>query len=407
MFYEKRQNQSGNRQIWWRSVPYQAEEQLFINGFPDFDCRNPKVVDDNFLIFECNAQGNYDLYWIKFDETGPIGNTFQFTNTDYDENSFYGTNSSSICCWESEGDIIVANIQSSGDTLQFTNLEIIDTGNCLEPVCKNNFISWRKVENEESHIYYSKIDWSSTEWSEPDTIIQTNDNTNLSISRTVEGCGEGYILSWQSSDSIHFSGTPGYYLEISTPNIEGIDHYDEPTSFNLVFLTGDYLPELYSFAGEVGTTRDIYIMEYWFSNDPINITNDPEVNKNPELFSGGEYGYYYDVFNIWQTEINGYDVLYLSTASYVFGAIKENNAIHLDISPNPVSSNQNIRIHTSEDISIYTAQVYSATGNLILKTDFNPHIHKYEINLRNTLPGVYFIKIQTSKGKVVRKLIKE
>ncbi|NOX46621.1 MAG: T9SS type A sorting domain-containing protein [Chlorobi bacterium] len=121
----------------------------------------------------------------------------------------------------------------------------------------------------------------------------------------------------------------------------------------------------------------------------------------------GEYGYYYDVFDIWQTEIEGYDVLFLSKASYVFGAIKENSAIHLDISPNPISSNQNIRIHTSEDISIYTAQVYSAKGNLILKTDLNPHIHKYEINLGNTKAGVYILKIQTSKGIVVRKLIKK
>jgi hypothetical protein len=407
MFYEKRESQSGNGQIWWRSIPYPEDEQLFINGFPDFDCRNPKVVGNNFLIFECNAQGNYNLYGIKFDETGPVGNSFQLTNTDYDVNSFFNSKSFTICCWETEGNIIVADIQYFQDSIQFADIEIIDTANCFDPVCKNNFIAWRKVEEGESHIFYSEIEYPSTEWSEPDTITQTNDNTQLSISRTLDWFDGGDILCWQSSDSIHFSGTPGWNLEISTPDIEGIDQYYEPTSFDLVFLTDDYFPSLYSFAGEAGSIRDIYINDYWFSNDPINITNDPEINKNPELFFGGEHGYYYDVFNIWQTEIEGYDVLFLSKASYIFGAIKENNAIHLDISPNPVGNGQNIIISSTENIKIYSAQVYSISGKFILKRDFESNYEKYEIDLGNALPGVYFIKIQTSKGEMLRKLIKK
>ena len=406
LFYEKRQSPTGNGQIWWRSVPYQAEEQLFVNGFPDFDCRNPKVMGNSFLIFECNALGDYDLYGIKFDETGPIGNTFRLTDTENDENSFYGTNSSSICCWESEGDIIVANIQNSGDTLEFTDIETIDTANCLDPVCKYHFIAWRKIENEESHIYYSEIKYPSTQWSEPDTVIQTNDNTHLSTSRSIDWGDEGSVLCWQSPDSIHFSGTPGLNLEISTPDIEGIDQYFEPTSFDLVFLTDKYFPSLYSFAGKAGPIRDIYINDFWFSSDPINITNDSLANKNPKLLFGGDHGYYYDVFDIWQTVIDGYDVLFMSKASYLFGAIKENDAIQLNIFPNPVSKNQNIIITSTENIKIHSAQIYSVSGKLVSETDFDPNTVKYEINMENALPGVYFINVHTSKGDVVRKLIK-
>ncbi len=411
IFYEKRQSLSGNREIWWKN-PYGpiSEEQVLIGGFAEIDYRNPKVINYNFLIFECNATNNdkYDIFGVKFDENGLVGNSFRLTNTEYDENSFYGTSTSPVCCWEGEGDIFVANIESIQDTLQFTNIEIIDTANCLEPVCKSNFIAWRKVENGESHIYYSEIEYPSTQWSDPDTIIQTNDNTNLSISRAIDYWGEeGSLLCWQSSDSIHFSGTPGWNIEIITPGIEGIDHYYEPTSFDLDFLTDDYFPGLCSFAGETGSIRDIYINDYWFFSNPVNITNDPEVNKNPELFFGGEFNYYYDVFNIWQTEKNGYDVLYMSTASYLLGAINENKSPQIEISPNPVSNNQNIIISPAENISIHSAQIYFVSGKLILETNFNEGSGQYEIDLGNALPGVYLIKVQTSNGEVVRKLIKK
>jgi hypothetical protein len=253
MFYEKKQSQSGNSEIWWRKISDPtSDEQMLIGGFPEADYRNPKVVPGHFLIFECNAtnNGNYDIWGVKFDENGLAGNSCRLTDTENDENSFYNTISN--CCWENDGNIYAAIIHYVQDTLQFTDIEIIDTANCYDPVCKYHFIAWRKTENEESHIYYSEIEYPSTQWSEPDTIIQTNDNTQLSISRTLDWFDGGDILCWQSSDSIHFSGTPGWNLEISTPNIEGIDQYYEPTSFDLVFLTDDYFPSLYSFAGEAG-----------------------------------------------------------------------------------------------------------------------------------------------------------
>ena len=409
MFYEKKQSQSGNREIWWKKISgSMSDEQMLIGGYPEADYRNPKIVNYNFLVFECNATNNdqYDLFGVKFDENGLVGNSFKLTNTDYDENSFYGESYSGICCWESEGDIIVANIQNSQDTLQLTNIEIIDTVNCFDPVCKDGFISWRKVEDNESHIYYSEIDWPSTEWSAPDTIFQTNDNINLSLSKSLYGF-EGRNLCWQGSGKIYFSDTPnGYIAEISSPEILGIDNYYEPTAFNLEFIT-DYSPELYSFAGEAGPIRDIYIKVEMFSDDVINITDDTLKNKNPKLFYGGGNSYSYNVHNIWQTEINDFDVLYMSMASYLFGAIKENDAFRLEISPNPVSNNQNITISSPENISIYSAQIYSVSGELILKTGFDSHSSNYEINMRNTLPGVSFIKIQTSKGEVTRKLIKK
>ena len=402
MFYEK------SSTIWWKKISEpMSDEQMLISGWPEVNYRNPKVVNYNFLIFECNATNNdqYEIFGVKFDENGLVGNSFQLTNTNYDENSFYATNSSSICCWESEGNIIVADIQNSGDTLQFTNLEIIDSGNCFDPVCKNGFISWRKIEANESHIYYSEKPWTIPEWSDPEIITQTGNNTNLSLSRTLNWFEGGYHLCWQSPNLIYFCEVPSINIQISSPDIPGIDNYFEPTAFNLVIAV-DYTPELYSFAGETNSIRNIYIKDDMYSGEVVNITDDTLVNKNPQMFAGSEYSYHYDVYNSWQTEIDGYDVLFMSMASYLFGEINENNAIHFEISPNPASNNQNITISTAENIKVYSAQIYSVSGELILKTDFDPNSNNYEIDLGEALPGVYFIKFQTLEGEVVRKVIK-
>ena len=412
MFYEKRQNQTGNSEIWWKKISYpMSNEQMLIGGYPEADYRNPKVVSGNFLIFECNAtnNGNYDILGVKFDENGLVGNTFRLTNTEQDENSFFGTRSLSICCWENDGGIYVANIDYVADTLRFTDIETIDTLNCFDPVCTFTSIAWRKTENNESHIYYSIRPWGEPEWTEPDTIMQTNDNTRLSISRTLDFMGGGNYFCWQSPGNIYYCEIPLNWVNITSPDIEGIDNYYEPTAFDPI-ITVDYVNSinaLYSFVGETNSIRNIYIVDEMLTGEVVNITNDTLVNKNPTMFAGKIFNFSYDVYNVWQTEIVGHDVLFSSMATYLFGGIDENKNIKINIFPNPVSKNQNITINSTENIKIHSAQVYSVSGKLVSETDFEPNTVKYEIDLGNSLPGVYFIKIQTSKGKTVRKFIRK
>ena len=406
MFYEKRQSQSGLSQIWWKKISDpMSEEQMLIGGWPEVDYRNPQVLFNSFLIFECNVFGNYDIFGVKFDEFGVVGDAFQLTNTEYDENSFFGGNYYlDLCCWEREGNIIAATAQPSQDTLKFVTLETIDSENCYDPVCRDRYIAWRKVENNESHIYYSTLSYPYTQWSDPDTIIKTKNNINLSLSRGVEDFG-GYHICWQASDKIYFTSTWGSTIQISSPEIPGIENYYEPTAFNLIILLED-IPGLFSFAGQTGSSRDIYIIDN-FSGYILNITEDYYINKNPRLFGGRVEWPYYEIINIWQTEINGYDVLYESHAWYMAtGGINEDELFQLFISPNPVVDNQKITINSSENILVNSVQVYSAAGDLILEKNFYSQSHHYEIDLNNALPGVYFIKIQTSHGETVRKIIK-
>ncbi len=406
MFYEK--GPVGVRQIWWKKISDpMSEEQMLIGGYPEVDYRNPQILVNGFLIFECNIFENYDLFGVKFDESGLVGDSFRLTNTEYDENSFFGnTYYSYMCCWESEGNIIAATAQYSQDTLEFTDLEIVVSENCFDPICKNNYIAWRKVENNESHIYYSRKTYPLYQWSDPDTVIKTNDNTNLSLSTTVPELEGGYNLCWEAADKIYFSDTWGPNIQISTPEIPGIENYYEPSAFHLILLT-ESIPELYTFTGEAGSDRDIYIIDNMFSGEVLNITEDTLINKKPRLFSGRIDWPYYEIFNIWQTEIDGFDVLFESHALYMAtGGIDEDELFQLYISPNPVGDNQNIVINSSENILVNAVQVYSVAGDLILEKNFNSQSHQYEIDLNKNLPGVYFIKIQTSRGETVRKLIK-
>jgi len=405
MFYEKRQSPEGLSQIWWKEISDTlAEEQLFIEGLPEFDYRNPKVLTNDILVYESNISGNYDLYGVKFDEFGTIGNSFQLTDTEYDETSFFGENYwLPYCCWESNGDIIIADIEYSPqqDSLQFINLITIDSGNCLNPSIVWNFITWRKIEDNESHIYSSSFEWPANEWSGPDTITEANNNINLSVARSNWDGGESFC--WESSNKIYLRSKNGTQQEFS-PDFSGIDNYHDPTSYNIHFFSKD-LPEIYSFVGETNSITNIYIQEANYYYDPIKITNDTLVQKKPRLLTGRHFDGGFDAHNIWQTAINGYDVLFDSYRSYITAGIKEHNNTLLTISPNPVSNNQNIKISSPDNISIYSAQIYSVSGELILKTDFNSKSQQHEIDLKNALPGVYFIKIQTSQGESVKKLI--
>lgn len=379
---------------------------MLIGGWPEVDYRNPQIWYDCFLIFECNVYGNYDIFGVKFDVNGLAGDAFQLTDTEYDENTFFCIGDYlGQCCWESQGSIIAAELQISQDTLKFAELETIDSVNCFEPVCRDNYIAWRKVENNESHIYYSKKNYPDYQWSVPDTIIQTNDNLNLSISNS-NGM-EGYTICWQASDKIYFTDTWwGYNPQISSPEIPGIEKYYEPTAFNIDMIL-DELPNLYSFSGQTATSRDIYVADEFFSVYVLNITNDSLVNKNPMLFFGRVVWPNFEVINIWQTEIDGNDVLYMSSAWYLATAgVDEGELVDLNISPNPVGENQNITINSPENIFIKDVQVFSCTGYVVQEKVFNSQSHQFEIDLNNALPGVYFIKIQTSRGETVREIIK-
>ena len=410
MFYEKKGSPEANRQIWWRRISDDmSDEHMFLGAWPEVDYRNPQVLYNNFLLFECNVFGNYDLFGVEFNETGIIGNTFQLTNTEYDENSLYTDISwNPTLCWESEGNILVANITQSQDTLILSDVEVIDSGDCYDPVCKYQYVAWQKLINNESHIYYSEKTYPLYQWSEPDTVYATDNNINLDISRSL--FMEGWGICWENSDKIYFAESGGINPYISTPELPGIEKSFEPTAFNLVFIV-DYLPELYSFAGEINNARDIYIVDQMFSSDPINITEDQYINKNPELFGGRVFSYFYEVIDIWQTEINGYDVLFKSQATYLIGDVKEqnsDNSFNMKFFPNPFHEKTMLSFYSSTNEAV-EINIYDSFGKKHYETKINNVQHglnEFTWNPDKDLAtGLYYVEIRQGAKSEVTKAI--
>ncbi len=127
-------------------------------------------------------------------------------------------------------------------------------------------------------------------------------------------------------------------------------------------MVTDYISDLYSFVGETDSVRDIFIVDEYVSGYVLNITEDTYFNKNPRLFLGRNvFGYDdFEIINIWQTVINGHDVLYYSYARYnvVIGNVDKNEISNLKIFPDPVSDQMTIQFNlnglalSSCDISI-------------------------------------------------------
>lgn len=409
MIYEKRGDPAGLCQIWWKNISNPlAEEELLVPGWPNVDYRNPQVLYGNYLVYEHDIYGNYNLGGTEFNENGVMDGGFQLLNTEQGINSFYAPPYySDRCSWESDGYIISGQIQSSQDTLAFISIDTIDSGDCLEPFSQEQFMAWRKMENNESHLYYSELTWPSFEWSDPDTIIQTNHNINFSPSAASPDFGGGYSLCWEASDKIYFTDIWGSTFYISSPDFPDIEEYYEPTAFNLILLTETF-PELYSFVGQTDSVRDIYVSDNIFTGETINLTNDSLVNKNPMLYSGRVNWPYYEVVNIWQTEINGKDVLSYSAAWFLAtGGANEGEHFNINISPNPVKDNQNVIIALPANIQIHSVQVYSAAGDFVLDKKINSKTYSCEIEMKNNQPGLYLLKIKTSQGEIIRKLIKK
>jgi len=403
-----------NREIWWRKISEpMSEEEMLVGGWPEVDYRNPQIVN-NFLVCEINLLGQYDLFGFRIDTSGLLDSGFQITNTEYDENAFNGYNSfyPGICCWESEGNIYVAEPQVIQDTLILADITLIDSVNCSDPVCLPGYVAWQKIENNESHIYYSENVWPNYQWSDPEIIVDTGNNINLSLSINVPEIGGEWYLWWEANNKIYFSDVFGgnwYY----SPEIPGVENYHEPTAFEISYLTDNYYG-VYSFVGETGTVSDIYIVDEQASNYILNITNDTNPDKNPRFFIGRkmyEYSNYYEILNIWQKEINGNDVLYFSSAWYnlVIGNVDDKEMIHVNIFPNPVSKGSSIQISFSESIAEdYSISILNNQGQ---KVD-NIRVERKKSNIitinweiSDLLVGIYYLVIETKNETFVEKFI--
>jgi plastocyanin len=81
---------------------------------------------------------------------------------------------------------------------------------------------------------------------------------------------------------------------------------------------------------------------------------------------------------------------------------------NIKLSPNPVSSNSNLLIQTTE-IEIIKIEIFNSNGNSVKKivpvTNNISNNFNYNINLQDLLSGLYFLKISSIDGQYIDKFL--
>ena len=74
----------------------------------------------------------------------------------------------------------------------------------------------------------------------------------------------------------------------------------------------------------------------------------------------------------------------------------------ITVSPNPCSGAFNIQVE--DPITNAAVSVESASGTIVYSSNF-PILETIELNLSGKTPGVYFVRINSEKGQIIKKII--
>ncbi len=84
--------------------------------------------------------------------------------------------------------------------------------------------------------------------------------------------------------------------------------------------------------------------------------------------------------------------------------VKDGDAI-LEIYPNPVKNK--ITLSSYKEIEALTAHIIDINGRIILKKQYDYFGFENKLNFENIAPGMYFLKIESEKFNVVKRILKQ
>lgn len=82
----------------------------------------------------------------------------------------------------------------------------------------------------------------------------------------------------------------------------------------------------------------------------------------------------------------------------------ENNTTVVNLYPNPVIQQSNISISSSYPVTISNIEIVNAMGSTIYQQKIKSR-ERIDVTLPNLVSGIFFVKIDTTKGQVVKKMI--
>jgi hypothetical protein len=342
---------------------------------------------------------------MKFFLPGVFNDLFQITDVEDDILNCYshGGPWNHSFCWKSGENIIYAELVPDSDTLSILNQDTIDSGNASNPVCSPQIIAWQKMVNNEYKIFYSTKIFPATEWSDPDTLFYDGDNTDLKMGTVMNFFIDAETISWVNSDTmVVYSVLEDTFLN---PLHEATSVCMEPHMFTFDLITDWIGLHIISYSLGENENKEIYAVGQafmGFPNDPVNLSNNDVPDHNPYLFPGRMGGYWHELINVWESEVNGHRGIYKSDIKLLFGSNDskkfDENEFQVHVQPNPFIDQTTISFfHDAESatrIDIYNVMGEKVFTKKIIKNNPGWNEYIWKPDLMGLLPeGFYFIQV--------------
>lgn len=213
------------------------------------------------------------------------------------------------------------------------------------------------------------LEWIKGSWDSECSFYIRNANGNIIYSRE-EDLSSGFLYSWINDCSFK---NYNYEMCDAVQNLEVESQYPVAIKWNAPESGNVSYYEVYRDTRFLGTTEELS-----FSDETAT----------------GTFNYEYSVRPIYN-DCTGY--LSYVNIEHIDDAINENNSINASVYPNPSDNDFTIVCDKMTRIS-----VYNVMGSMI----WDKQVNNDKYIIKGLDSGIYFINIETSKGSVVRKVVK-
>jgi len=202
---------------------------------------------------------------------------------------------------------------------------------------------------------------------------------------------------------------------------------DEGHAIRTDDLGNSYLSGMFRMVATFGTTNlfsvgavDVFVAKYDSSGNSLwavqaggsmnDIANGVSFDSSGNVYVTGSFTSKYSYFGNSSvlnsdTITNPYEVFVAKLLNQSVGITEENNSSLVSIYPNPSNGIYNVFINLPEKDLPDAVEIYNVLGERILSQPCKPG--RQYIDLGSASSAIYFMRIQTSSGLIVKKIIKE
>ncbi len=419
MFWEKSSNESSTA-IYMKNLSDMGEPIAILED-EGIHYKNPQFINFSsynntpdtifYLFYECDIEGTFDLYYIKYSQDGNFTEPFDvfisYMNNEH-LNIF-----DNLIVWEAEEIIFSKELVYEDGIYSFANFQFLDNES-RNPSPGNNAIAYEREVNGHSHIYQGTYT-NSNYWISEELFTE---GENTSVSLVTDNMYENVAIIWESyQDELwqlylyDFFDDEITALGVESPNKlhpNGL-YFNIPLKKTKQYSLLNHLTYVFDENGN----DDIFVNDLWASpSESFNISNSSATDSNPQLFYVW-INYKFNTYLLWESNRNGHQQIFMSKIWFTVDTKEEKkNNFSLQTSPNPFHDNLSIRYSLTSTANV-ELNVYTENGkhiNRLINTVQRAGNHKYIWNAKDKsgnkiTAGLYIIKLQLEDKMISKKVI--